>query len=394
MIDTEETNNAHHRMSERAGGGDSRGTIGGHADVAGLELDQADVAGLELDHTDRTGASGHAERGQLIVLTAVVVAVVFVALAIIVNSAIFSANLATRDTGQSDDAIIYMDSAHDAVFGAIRHTNDIANNTTIEALSTYQLAIDAWTRTTRDRAAKRGAATDLTTVAHPGWRLEQDTDRSFTPANDTNATEWQVAGLVGNVGAVRLNVTRNSLYDAAADYDNTSEEAFRVRVDNGTHEWQVYVFRDTTNNTIVTHVGDPDSFGSLGVLLGEPDTCSRVESRAAIDLRNATFAGTACDSLAFAGNLTGRVDVHYEHVRESPSGDFRVTGQYTLVVNESHTVETGSDDLPDQFNNASAAAPTARAIIYSVSYDVRFERTTAMVDRSGRMLPREEAYVG
>ncbi|MFQ3319229.1 MAG: hypothetical protein ACI80F_001291, partial [Natronomonas sp.] len=214
------------------------------------------------------------------------------------------------------------------------------------------------------------------------------------PANDTDATEWQVASDTENVSTAQVNVTRDSLYDAALDFDNTSDDAFRFRVDNGTHDWRVYVFRDSTNSTMVVHVGDPGDFGTLDALLDVESTCTRTASRAVIDFRNATFDGTDCAPLAFGGNLTGPVDIHYENVREGVGGTPRVEGQYTLVVNGSKTVATDGSGYPDQFNNTTDAAPTAQGIVYAASYATEYEGDDVAHDRSGRLLVRAEAYAG
>lgn len=64
------------------------------------------------------------ERGQLVLLSGLLLATSLVALVLILNSAIYTENLATRNDGvPATDAIEYRENARQGAAGAIEHVN-------------------------------------------------------------------------------------------------------------------------------------------------------------------------------------------------------------------------------------------------------------------------------
>ena len=82
--------------------------------------------------------------------------------------------------------------------------------------------------------------------------------------------------------------------------------------------------------------------------------------------------------------MSGTLKIRYENV--NVSGDERVNGTYTLVVNGSDAVDTA------QFNAPGSDPPTATAVVYAVRYDTRYQRKEVVHDVEGWHSPRAEAY--
>ncbi len=330
-----------------------------------------------------------ADRGQLLVIFGLIIAVSFVALAVALNAAIFSENLSTRESVDSEEAAAYAADARSAAGDAYDETNDGGAANATAAGTEFGDLIGEWADARQREAAAEGADFRLNRTAHIGWRLEQTADRSFAPADDDDAANWTVAADARDVAGFRLNVTRADLYDGTLGADTIDDEAFRVNVSNGTVDWELYVFRDTGNSTVVVYGGDPTSPDDLGDLLSAPESCAATTDRAVVDFRAATLDGSDCDALVFDDDLEGNVSIRYENVQNSTRE--RVNGTYRVVVNGSDAVATAGGE-PTRFNATGDPSPTAAGVVYAVSYDTHYRRNDVVHDRAGRHAPRADAY--
>ena len=329
------------------------------------------------------------DRGQILVIVGLLIAVMLVALALVLNAAIFAENLSTRETADSEKPSSYAADTGSTVADVYNRTNDNDTRTVADAESTFDGALQAWADSRSDTAAENGALFVADWTTHVGWRLEQTENRSFTPDDDDSATEWTVVGDARDVAGFRLNVSRGDLYDGAGNSSNLKDDAFRVNVSNGTVDWELYVFRDSGNSTVVVYEGDPTAPDDLGDLLSGPDSCAAATDRAVVDLQAAKLDGDDdddddCDPLSFDDDLEGNVSVRYENVQDG--GSERVNGTYRVVVNGSNAVDTA------RFNASGKMLPTATAVVYAVRYDTRYQRKEVVHDVEGWHSPRAEAY--
>ena len=316
------------------------------------------------------------DRGQILVIVGLLIAVMLVALALVLNAAIFAENLSTRETADSEEPSSYAADTGSTVASVYNRTNDNGTRKAVYANTSFNESLETWADSRSDTAAENGALFVADWTTHVGWRLEQTENRSFTPADDNSTTEWPVADGVRNISAFELNVNRTKLYDSA------DTGAFRLNVSDGTTHWKLYVYQDSANGEVVVSQGDPSS---------SSQKCQRVTDRAVIDLRNETFDGPDCSSaLDFSSAVSGTLEIRYENV--NVSGDERVNGTYTLVVNGSDAVATNTTDHPERFNVSGKTTPTATAVVYAVRYDTRYQRKEVVHDVEGWHSPREEAY--
>jgi hypothetical protein len=333
-------------------------------------------------------------RGQMLVVAALLVAAMLVALALVLNSAIFAENLSSRETTDSEVATAYAADANRTIARAATRTADAELATADDALAVFGGIVDDWARSRSNTAVERGASADLQRTAHVGWRLRQDSDREYMPDGETGTVDWTVATDATNVSTMRFEADTSSLYDATISFNDTDERAFRVVVDNGTDTWTMYLFREKdavdTDDRFVVHVGDPSVFDDLTDLIGSSSSCDVVADRAAVDLRNHTLAGNNCPALNFADDLDGPVSVRFENAYNTTLDESRIVGGYDIVVNG--TLATNATGHPENFSAPGGAAPTAQAVIYSVNYRTVYEREEIRNVRNGRYAPRTEAY--
>ena len=314
------------------------------------------------------------DRGQILVIVGLLIAVIFVALALVLNAAIFAENLSTRETADSEKPSAYAADTGSTVADVYNRTNDNDTRKTVYAKTSFNESLETWADSRSDTAAENGALFVADWTTHVGWRLEQDEDRSFTPADDDSTTEWTVADGVQNISAFELNVNRAKLYDGA------DTRAFHVFLSDGTDTWKVFVYRNGGGDIVVS-ADDP---------MATPQ-CTRATDRAVIDVRSGTVAGTDCAALDLPTSLDGKLSVEFRNV-QATGGPERVNGTYTLIVNGSDAIVRDAGGHPERFNASGKMPPTATAVVYAVRYDTRYQRKEVVHDVEGWHSPREETY--
>lgn len=136
------------------------------------------------------------DRGQLLLVGGIVLAVFFVALALLVNTAIYTDNVATRGGDSAAEALDYQDGVVTAVGGLLDAENANESNTDVEGIET---AVESGT-TEIDAAMerqhlRRGAATNVSV----GSISENTTEGLLIQQTDAdNFENWTV-----NASAVR-----------------------------------------------------------------------------------------------------------------------------------------------------------------------------------------------
>ena len=337
------------------------------------------------------------DRGQMLVIMGLLIAVMLVALALVLNAAIFTENLSTRETADSEEPSAYAADTGSTVADVYNRTNDNDTRKAVYAKTSFNESLETWADSKSNTAAENGALFEADWTTHVGWRLEQDENRSFTPADNDSATAWNLSDStnVRNVSTFEMRVNRTSLFNATGSADQTADEAFRLNVtDEGGTVWQMYLFENGT--ATILYVEDPSdaSFISNASVVSDligSDSCETTADPATIDFQATTLNGSACDALDFDDDLEGNVSVRYENVQNG-SGTERINGTYTLVVNGSNAVATDVDGHPERFNASGKMPPTATAVVYAVRYDTRYQRKEVVHDVEGRHSPRAEAY--
>ena len=136
---------------------------------------------------------GTSDRGQILVIVGLLIAVMLVALALVLNAAIFTENLSTRETTDSEEPSAYAADTGSTVADVYNQTNNNNTRTVADAESTFDGALRTWADSRSNTAAENGALFVTNWTTYVGWRLEQTENRSFTPADNPDATAWDLS---------------------------------------------------------------------------------------------------------------------------------------------------------------------------------------------------------
>ena len=314
--------------------------------------------------TGRRRQGGRDERGQLILVTALSLAILFVSLALILNTAIYTENLATRssDIGGGTDAVRYHDAARDGVGGLITYGN-YHNNSSHETLATnLSTGVEAFgdESALQFAASTRAVEVDLASTTN-GTRVAQtNASRNFTDVSGT--ADWVVVSGATRTRDVRLHVYRDELVSLFAD-------GFRLAVTDGGDEWNLTVHRPALGADIRVEVRGPTGSGS----------CTVAASDAWINVSEETVGGEDCPIL---GTFADGVPMPYNIVFWN--GD-DIRGTYTLVVDEPSLADAPGPALASD----GSGQPFATHAVYSATVEVTYQTPRLYYRTTVRVAPGE-----
>ena len=252
------------------------------------------------------------DRGQLLLVGALALAVVFVALALLLNTAIYTGNLATRDSGvDGAPAIEYASEARAAGVDAVRSVNRRNDSSGSDLTRSFGATMARWDDLASHHAAVSGHAADVDVAGTTnGTRIRQaNATRSYVDAS--GASNWTVVTGVTDVRSLRLTVERSALSAGPA-------AAFRVNVTSGVGTRSAVVY-DTGSGPEVRVVDG-----------GTTTTCpagSVTGGTIAVDVPNASVGGAPCPALGTLAETTGSVTIAYRNGGAA-------AGTYGMVVDE------------------------------------------------------------
>lgn len=323
----------------------------------------ADVSQRRAGRRDRP----HPEikgRGQLILVTALSLAILFVALALILNTAIYTENLATRsgDIGGATDAVRYHDAARDGVGGVIGYAN--AHNNTSHA--TLQANLSTGVEGFRNNSARLFASGDRAVEVTlddsvDGTRIAQsDENRNFTNTSGTGAN-WTVVTQVSHTRDFEINITDETTL-ASPDSE------FRVKLTDGSGAtW----FLNITPSTEV----------EIRNASGGTVTCAAPTSNPIIDVTAGTVGGEACDGFVFADGLSTPYDIAFQNADN-------IQGTYSMVV-DNETLATTVEGPYPHLQEDGSGQPFAAHAIYSANVTVVYETSRLYYNTTVRVAPGE-----
>ncbi|MFC6974725.1 hypothetical protein ACFQL1_08560 [Halomicroarcula sp. GCM10025709] len=305
-----------------------------------------------------------ADRGQLLLAAAFGLAIVLVALALVVNSVVYTGTLATTDGVGSDEraATRYHHGAVTGTRGLIATVNDRSHASHATLTRNLSTGVTQWDALAGKQYALEGAATNATLSATTNeTRIGQD-DPTRALTDRSGAANWTVAASVPAIYRQRYTVSRSSLTAVPPGTDcRATGDCFAVVVDNGTDTWRLFAATSPSGTDIAVEIVDPN---------GATTTCSVAASTATIDLTNGTLAGTACPALDVTAALDGPYTITHRR------GD-RARGSYRLVVEGIVPAGTAFDN-----DDAPYARPGVAAVTVRVRYrtaDLTYETDTRVL---------------
>lgn len=207
------------------------------------------------------------DRGQLLLITALSVAILLAAIALLLNAAIFTENVATRETGADGREALTIREATVADVGElIERENRRVDDSEDNASANVSDGIEAIEPLLGRETVRRGTIVDLEhTETQPGERIKWNTterpeDFTLEPAteDDPRVSEWTLLSEVHGVRAFTLTLDEESLSTLnkpnATELENESTGAFGVEL-TGTDVSQ-YIYRDDGNVVVANVSGE------------------------------------------------------------------------------------------------------------------------------------------
>jgi len=171
------------------------------------------------------------ERGQLLLIAALAVAVILVGVALLLNAAIFTENVATRETGADGREATNIREATVADIGElIERENERENET--DVTDRVGDGIDAMVPLLEREHIRHGTVVDLERQGiDEGERIEWDGEDQFTVGNESRQ-DWTLLDEVNGVRAFTLTLNNESLQSMsepnATQLANESTGAFGI----------------------------------------------------------------------------------------------------------------------------------------------------------------------
>jgi hypothetical protein len=319
------------------------------------------------------------DRGQLLLVAVLVLAASFIVLALVINSAIFTENLATReDVGGSEKALEYRAEVLDSVGASVIASNEDTALSDIPALEDSVRGEVATLRTGTGRfQAVRGGIVEVTYGSSTeGQRIAQDNaTRNLTDRDGT--ADWTVAEDVENVRRVRFELR---------DIDTSAfSNAFEVELENsGT--WTLSV----SDDGLLTSPAADEVAVTVETGTGDQAECIRNRPNATspltIDVTGGTINEEPCHALNRQGDgtemwlgtgVSSPFDIEFENADN-------VNGTYSMVVDDGATVDTSSVHSgydPDE--------PHVRDALYAVELSYVYQNHAVAYEDTIRVAPGE-----
>ena len=297
------------------------------------------------------------DRAQLLLVGGLVIAVGLVGLAIVLNSGIYTHNLASRADPIASEAAGHTAVVRDSVGGlvefAVRQHPDREGEQVHNVTAGVSNVSDLLAREAAGRAVLTNATVAATTNGTKVNQTAETGDRAFTSA--AVDYDWEVVTGAEGIRAFRMDVRRTSLDDhAGVTFGDFTGDEFNVTfAPSSGDDWNVSVYRDSGTDTTIVTVTNVDTGRSFGPCTD--DTGSRTE----IDVTDATVAGEPCDALRRLDALATPFDLEFHNAGEAE-------GSYGLVVVDALDVD--DTNLAD----AGDPGPSELDTLYSVDVVVRF----------------------
>jgi hypothetical protein len=299
-------------------------------------------------------------RGQLLLVFAFALALVFVLLAVLLNAAIATETLAARG-GDTEGALAAprFTATTDREATALLEKTNAAGGDHATLRDSYNDSIADFEGGADRHAAVDGRHVNVTVRSvTEGTRIEQSTDRAFTNATGER-TDWTLVSNADRARAVRIYVA-----DPAALEPVGSPDAAAFVTGPPGDQWQLTIARDGAGAVVVT------ADGPAG-----PVSCAPVAGPVWVNVSAGTVGGQPCDGLGFAEGVAtvGAIDIKH--------GD-NVTGRYHLLVANGALAESPSEDYADVPDS-----PHVSAALYDASVEVRYETDRLVYTRTLEVLP-------
>lgn len=262
------------------------------------------------------------DRGQMLVIAGLVLAVMFVGIAMILNGAIYAENLSTQESsGEASDLLEQRSMHAEKIQRSMDQANDL-NSTEFDPVDERLNELsDRQGESASSAGARRGQAVDVELgKTTEGNQLRQFESRNFT--NKDGKASWTLAEDVTEAGTFEMEFQEEALLDITGSAANQVlddaddvllggllfHEAFHIEITNSSNgeTWRVYIFQslDADGRNVHLYTQEPGEEiltieETVDSLLDESCQASFSGDFAEVDIRNGEVGGEPCDDLAF-----------------------------------------------------------------------------------------------
>jgi hypothetical protein len=304
--------------------------------------------------------SRRGRRGQILLVTAFVLAVMFVGLALVMNTVIYSENLATRADSTTSQPILHANSMETGTEDVIRYINEHDTSPSMTDYSPLRAdledAFENISAVSGRHSLRDGQVTDdsLGTEFHGTWIRQTNSTRNFTRLD--TASSWTPVPDANGARSLRIHVN-----DAI---EPNGPSAFMVEA------------TDTSGDSWRLHVGDDEvSVEDSG---GNIYDCPHSDPASGfwVNVSSGAVEGTDCAGLTFAADLGTIEKVDYENAEN-------ITGTYRLIANDTESdVDTGQ--------YGATTGPFVEKGIYGAWIEIDSERESLVFRTDRRVIPGDE----
>lgn len=273
------------------------------------------------------------DRGQLLIVASVGFAIVLIALALALNTAVYSdVHVSQADTGSLEErsATQYQHSVERGIATILPVTGENATESELEG--TLKQEVELWENLTKSQYARDGVATNLTLagVTYQDRIVHDNESRPFESGADT--TDWTVASNATDATEYQLTVRNDSL--ASSDTD-----AFTLEV-----------VGDSNNNWTLSAYSTASS--EIAVDINGSQQYTTDQSSLQVDVATGVFneTGETEQFTSFVDDLDAPYEIQYTNADN-------VTGTYVLydddlTVTDSNYGDVGSPRVDLQIGSA------------------------------------------
>lgn len=325
---------------------------------------------------------GIQDRGQLFVLAALALAVMIIGVALLLNSSLYSANLAAQnaDPGVEEPR----EFLREAEIGANRvmEYSNYNNESDYETLkNNFTIGVKNWSTSAHRHKARSGTGVEVRGLSVTnGSRITQDSKgRQFL--NNSGFENWTIGTGLSGVRTYRMNVSYASLDNVSAgppDYETS--DYFRVKVTSGGSIHRIYIYRNELSqptSRIFLRVEDPS--GDLS-----PPCSTRVNAngRATLYLSDGLIGSDHCEQLAFFDS--GNTQFSLNYTRGS-----NINGSYELFADRK-TNQFSSDNFG---SDATSDPPVLEPAIYNATLKLFYTSSGSRIRGNRTATPDRRRYL-
>jgi hypothetical protein len=316
------------------------------------------------------------DRAQLLLLAGFALAAVFVAFAFLLNSVIYTENLATRGEGsRATHAIAVTNDAATGTEAVIGYANEHNTSDYGELDTELRAGIEDVERLIGVQQLSDGGVLSVSYVSHRRgtWINQSYKSRNFTDRNFDE--DWMLFTDADGARAFRINVTNpDDLQDI--DTVTTPIENFTVTATDGTDVWRMEIYHDNggvlglpTGDSYVAEVTDAN--GNTGYCSVHDDDADSFW----INVSAGTFAGEECNALRFGEGVSTVERVDFDH-----GGN--MNGTYRLMAAK----DRSSITVP---YNSTGSPPLKTPAIYNATVRVSYDTESLHYETERKADPEE-----